>query len=419
MASIYDWSVTASSNASADAAINFAEGMNPAAVNDSARALMGRVAELVSDISGACTIGGSATVMTIEGYSGFTTYANGRVIVARAGTTNGASATLNVNSIGSKPIRVFTSSGETAAPAGAIQSGGVYVFSYSTAANSGSGGWVLSNPATAIGASDLLTLMLTVDGSGSGLDADLLDGQEGAYYQQGSDSLDAIRALTAAADKFPYFTASDTAALADLSAFAKTILDDADAAAVRTTIGAQATIAAIDVGTWEAGTGTTESTITPAKAAAVVASIGQVAAILEDQKTSGTDGGTATAGSWFTRTINTEVYDPHSIVTLGSSQFTASVDCYCEFSAPGRRVGLNQARLYNVTDGVAVAYGSTESADTGGNTHSVSRGFAPMTAGKTYRLEQRVTTTQATNGLGLAAGFGNAEVYSRVVLYRR
>jgi hypothetical protein len=73
----------------------------------------------------------------------------------------------------------------------------------------------------------------------AGLDPAITPANWVKAFAESSASLEALKALTPAADRMPYFTNGTTAALATLTSFARTLLDDTSATAMRTTLSAQ------------------------------------------------------------------------------------------------------------------------------------------------------------------------------------
>jgi microcystin-dependent protein len=126
---LYKWSQTAAGNATADPSINWQEGQAPSSVNDSARAMMASIAKHRDDIAGAIVTGGTATTYTVASYEAFDTFArlNGQIIAFTPHATNGATVTLNVDSLGARPLR---SAPATELPAGTLIQGTPYLVLY-------------------------------------------------------------------------------------------------------------------------------------------------------------------------------------------------------------------------------------------------------------------------------------------------
>jgi microcystin-dependent protein len=140
-------------------------------------------------------------------------------------------------------------------------------------------------------------------------------------------------------------------------------------------------------------------------------------ATLSDVKANGTAGGTATAGSYQTRALNT-LSDPSGIVTsLASNQFTLPAgEYYIEASAPSFNCEMHKTRIQNITDSTTSILGAHgySRVTTNASTASSLKGYITISSSKTFELQHRVGTTQATTGFGLAASFGDSEVYSIV-----
>lgn len=205
----WKWSKTAASNATADSTINWAEGMSPSAVNDSARAEMAALAKYRDDVSGTTvSTGGSADSYTFTSNQTLTSLTDGFKIAFICSATNTGASTINVDSLGAKPIRKVSG---TALSAGDLVANCVYTAAY----DSGGDEWLV----------------------------------HGGNTQNKDAELTAIAGLTSAADKLPYFTGSGTAALTDFTSVARTLLSQATQALMRTTGLGLGTSAVIDTGT--------------------------------------------------------------------------------------------------------------------------------------------------------------------------
>ncbi|RWO45984.1 MAG: hypothetical protein EOS11_10345 [Mesorhizobium sp.] len=139
-------------------------------------------------------------------------------------------------------------------------------------------------------------------------------------------------------------------------------------------------------------------------------------AVMEDQKSSGTGGGTSVATTWTTHALNTEVRDPSGLVSISSNEFTPTVDGWVEWEIRSYTIGSFGSRLQNITDGTTAGMGMLGNGNNGPSSGATSTGSAAVVASKAFAIQYYASVAVA-NGLGLALSQGT-EVYARVKFWR-
>lgn len=102
---IYEWSQTAASNATADATIDFAEFQRPSTLNDSCRALMARIAQFLSDAAPNRSSTSSGNAYAVASDAAGASLTNCEQITFIPDADNTGACTLNVDGRGAKAWR--------------------------------------------------------------------------------------------------------------------------------------------------------------------------------------------------------------------------------------------------------------------------------------------------------------------------
>jgi hypothetical protein len=138
-----------------------------------------------------------------------------------------------------------------------------------------------------------------------------------------------------------------------------------------------------------------------------------------EETTSGTDAGTATSGSWFTRVLTTLGRNHGTLASLATGEVTLPAGSYhATWSVPGFFVNRFQSRLQNMTDTTTLALGTSEY-----NSNGVADGFVTQSLGscvftlaasKAIAVQMRVEATRATDGRGRGSNFSVNNIFTRL-----
>lgn len=139
-------------------------------------------------------------------------------------------------------------------------------------------------------------------------------------------------------------------------------------------------------------------------------------AFAKDLKPSGTHGGDCTAGTYVKRDLNSLSGDS-SFISINNNQIFLSPGTYrVDASAPGFLENVHKAKFVNITSGQTLLVGTTERSHTqyGNVSYSKIMGEFTISEASSFEVQHRCTTSRTTVGFGMAAAFGEDEVYTQV-----
>ena len=143
---------------------------------------------------------------------------------------------------------------------------------------------------------------------------------------------------------------------------------------------------------------------------------------VRDEKASGTQGGTATAGTQHVRDLNTVKTNEITGASLSSNQITLPAGTYfVSARAPAFMVSNHKIFLYNTTDTSNALIGSSNYSDATyqSSCDSTLLGRFTISAQKVFELKHDVDQTRSSNGLGVGVGLSGAvEVYAEVLIWK-
>ena len=156
------------------------------------------------------------------------------------------------------------------------------------------------------------------------------------------------------------------------------------------------------------------STATGLKWAA--ASAGLSYAVFQDEKSTGTDGGTQTSGAFYTRDLNTVNYNGITGASLASNQVTLAAGTYYVNAIAPQKGNSGCIRWYNITDSASAVAGQTNYFEAWGEFKLA--GVFTIAASKVFELQYRADNTTSGNGLGVKNAFQAVNVYSIVTIVK-